>query len=176
MSGLQGTAVRWKTIEWRVAREVRAMTRREVIVKAINGQITWIQVALIITDRQMRRLKRRYEREGYDGIVDQRDSRPRPRKIPTRADRAQRQRRNPAGLELQLSPTCLRPTLARCPVTVHELLDETLAVSFQGRAVARFAPRQPLHPIYPRQFIPVRPDSRSWSWPWLHTKWEKFPL
>ena len=43
------------------------------------------------------------------------------------------------GLELQLPPTRLRPTLARCPVTVHELLDGTIAVSFQGRAVARFA-------------------------------------
>jgi transposase len=43
------------------------------------------------------------------------------------------------GLELQLPPTRLRPTLARCPVTVHELLDGTLTVTYQGRAVARFA-------------------------------------
>jgi transposase len=73
-----------ETIERRVAREVRAMTRREVIVKAIDGQITWITAAQIIgvTDRQMRRLKRRYERDGVDGVMDQRGGRPRRRRIP----------------------------------------------------------------------------------------------
>jgi hypothetical protein len=41
-------------IERRVAREVRAMTRREVMVMAIEERITWIQAAAIvgITDRQ----------------------------------------------------------------------------------------------------------------------------
>lgn len=73
-----------ETIERRVAREVRAMTRREVIVKAIDGQITWIVAAQIIgvTDRQMRRLKRRYERDGVDAVMDQRGGRPRRRRIP----------------------------------------------------------------------------------------------
>ncbi len=72
-----------ETIERRVAREVRAMTRREVIVKAIDRQITWIQAAAIIgvTDRQMRRLKQRYEERGVDGVVDQRGGRPRRRRI-----------------------------------------------------------------------------------------------
>jgi len=73
-----------ETIEQRVAREARAMTRREVIVKAIDGQITWIQAAQIIgiTDRQMRRLKLRYEHDGVDGVMDQRGGRPRRRRIP----------------------------------------------------------------------------------------------
>ena len=41
-------------------------------------------------------------------------------------------------LVLQLPPQPDRPHLVRCPVLVHELLDGTLAVSFQGRLVARF--------------------------------------
>jgi transposase len=70
-------------IERRVAREVRAMTRREVIVKAIDGQITWIAAAQIIgiTERQMRRLKRRYEVHGVDGVMDHRGQRPGWRRI-----------------------------------------------------------------------------------------------
>ena len=72
-----------ETIERRVAREVRAMTRREVIVKAIDRQISWIAAAQIIgvTDRQMRRLKRRYERDGVPGLMDQRGRRPCRRRI-----------------------------------------------------------------------------------------------
>jgi hypothetical protein len=41
-------------------------------------------------------------------------------------------------LALQLSPTTTRVHFVRCPVLVHEFLDETLGVSYQGRLVARF--------------------------------------
>lgn len=41
-------------------------------------------------------------------------------------------------LELQLPKTRDRIHFARCPVLVHELLDGNLAVSFQGRLLARF--------------------------------------
>jgi hypothetical protein len=70
-------------MERRIEREVKAMTRKEVIVRAIAKQITWIQAAWIcgITDRHMRRLKQRYERWGYDGLVDQRGGRPRRKRI-----------------------------------------------------------------------------------------------
>lgn len=63
--------------------EVKAMTRKEVIVRAIAKQLTWIQAAWIcgITDRHMRRLKQRYERWGYDGLVDQRGGHPRRKRI-----------------------------------------------------------------------------------------------
>jgi hypothetical protein len=52
-------------------------------VRAIAKQITWIQAAWIcgITDRHMRRLKQRYERWGYDGLVDQRGGKPRRKRI-----------------------------------------------------------------------------------------------
>lgn len=62
-----------------VARKVKAMTRNEVIMRAIAKEITWIQAAHIcrLSARQMRRLKRRYERDGYDGLVDRRGGRAR---------------------------------------------------------------------------------------------------
>lgn len=66
-----------------VERKVKAMTRREVIVRAIAKEITWIQAAWIcgMTDRHMRRLKERYVRRGYDGLVDQRGGTPRRKRI-----------------------------------------------------------------------------------------------
>jgi len=59
------------------------MTRKEVIVRAIAREITWIQAAWIcgITDRHMRRLKERYLARGYDGLVDQRGGKPRRKRI-----------------------------------------------------------------------------------------------
>jgi transposase len=70
-------------MERRLRQEVKAMTRKEVIVQAMAKTITWIQAAWIcgITDRHMRRLKERYERWGYDGLVDQRGGRPRRKRI-----------------------------------------------------------------------------------------------
>jgi transposase len=70
-------------MERRLRQEVTAMTRKEVIVQAMAKTITWIQAAWIcgITDRHMRRLKERYERWGYDGLVDQRGGRPRRKRI-----------------------------------------------------------------------------------------------
>jgi transposase len=63
-----------ESVERVVARETKAMTRRQVILKAIEGQITWIQAAQIagISDRQMRRLKRAYECQGIEALRDYR--------------------------------------------------------------------------------------------------------
>jgi len=62
----------------------RAMKVQEVILRAMSGQIHWIQAAEIlgISDRQMRRWKRRYEIYGYDGLYDRRRKRPSPRRVP----------------------------------------------------------------------------------------------
>lgn len=56
----------------------RAMKRQEVILKAIAGDMNWIQAARIagISDRQMRRLKWRYERHGFPCLMDNRHGRP----------------------------------------------------------------------------------------------------
>src|SRR5260370_37042175 len=61
-------------IERQVAREVKAMTRREVITKAIDGQLSWVAAAdiLAITPRQMRRVRRGLGRHGMSAGVDQR--------------------------------------------------------------------------------------------------------
>src|SRR5512140_2880478 len=70
-------------MERRLEQEVKAMTRKEVIVRAMAKEITWITAAWIcgISDRQMRRLKERYLESGYDGLVDQRGGRPRRKRI-----------------------------------------------------------------------------------------------
>jgi len=62
----------------------RAMKVQEVILKAMSGEIKWYQAAQIlgISDRQMRRLKKRYELHGYDGLFDRRRHLPSPRRIP----------------------------------------------------------------------------------------------
>jgi transposase len=78
-----------KRIQVEVAREAKVMTRKEVVVKAIEGRITWVQAADIIgvSSRQMRRLKERYERYGYGGLRDYRGGRPRRKRIPVRTIR-----------------------------------------------------------------------------------------
>jgi len=62
----------------------RAMKVQEVILRAISGQILWMEAADIlgISDRQMRRWKRRYEIYGYDGLYDRRRKMPSPRRVP----------------------------------------------------------------------------------------------
>jgi transposase len=62
----------------------RAMKVQEVILRAMSGEIHWIDAAEIlgISDRQMRRWKRRYEIWGYDGLYDRRSKRPSPRRVP----------------------------------------------------------------------------------------------
>jgi len=74
-----------ENIERRVRREVRAMTRQEVITKAIARQISWLQAAQIlrISARQMRRIKRKVEQFGMSAVMDQRGKRPRRRLIRT---------------------------------------------------------------------------------------------
>ena len=67
-----------------VAMEARAMTRAQVIVKAIEGRITWIDAATIlgISARHMRRVKQRYERIGFGGLRDYRAGAQRRKRIP----------------------------------------------------------------------------------------------
>jgi len=50
----------------------RAMTRKEVLRKALRGEITWVQAAEILrlTARQVRRIRKRYETSGETGLFD----------------------------------------------------------------------------------------------------------
>ena len=52
----------------------RMMKLQDVILKAMAKKITWLEAAEIagITDRTMRRIKKRYEEFGYNGLFDQR--------------------------------------------------------------------------------------------------------
>ncbi|MBI3780833.1 MAG: ISNCY family transposase [candidate division NC10 bacterium] len=62
----------------------RAMKVQEVILRAIDGRLKWYHAAEIlgISDRQMRRWKRRYEQWGYDGLFDRRRRQPSPKRVP----------------------------------------------------------------------------------------------
>ena len=62
----------------------RAMKVQEVILRAMAKKITWWQAAEIVgmSDRQMRRLRWRYENYGYDGLLDRRRGRPSERRVP----------------------------------------------------------------------------------------------
>lgn len=64
----------------------RAMKVQEVILRALSGQLKWYQAAEIlgISDRSMRRWRRRYETHGYDGLYDRRQKRPSPKRVPLR--------------------------------------------------------------------------------------------
>jgi transposase len=52
----------------------RAMRMQDVILRALSGEIHWFQAADILqmTPRNLRRWRERYERWGYNGLVDQR--------------------------------------------------------------------------------------------------------
>ena len=61
----------------------RAMKIKEVITRAMSGQINWLQAAEIIgiTDRSMRRWRKRLNVEGYEGLLDRRTRRPSAKRI-----------------------------------------------------------------------------------------------
>lgn len=63
---------------------VKAMKTQEVILRAVSGQILWIEAADIIgvSYRTMKRWKERYETYGYDGLFDRRMRRPSPKRVP----------------------------------------------------------------------------------------------
>src|SRR5262245_3062488 len=62
----------------------RAMKVQEVILRALAGQLTWIQAAEILgcSPRTIRRLRWRWERVGYDGLFDRRRHTPSPKRAP----------------------------------------------------------------------------------------------
>ena len=63
---------------------VRAMKIQEVILRAVSGEILWIEAADIIgvSYRTMKRWKQRYQDNGYTGLFDRRAKRPSPKRVP----------------------------------------------------------------------------------------------
>src|ERR1700684_3905083 len=62
----------------------RAMKLQEVFLRATAGKIKWWQAAELIgiSERQMRRWRKRYEDEGYQGLLDRRRRKPSSRRVP----------------------------------------------------------------------------------------------
>ena len=62
----------------------RAMKVQEVMMKAMSGEMTWIEAADVLgmSPRSLRRWRDRYERHGYDGLLDRRRGTPSPRRVP----------------------------------------------------------------------------------------------
>jgi transposase len=62
----------------------RAMQMRELILKAVSGEIHWFRAAEIlgISVRTLRRWRERHERLGYKGLFDLRRRKPSPRQVP----------------------------------------------------------------------------------------------
>ena len=62
----------------------RTMKIQEVIMRAMAKKLKWYQAAQIlgISCRQMRRMKERWEKRGYDGLFDRRRGKPSPKRVP----------------------------------------------------------------------------------------------
>ena len=62
----------------------RAMQVKEVLLRAMNKEYSWLRAAEIvgITARGLRRVRQRLEQFGYQGLVDLRRGRPSPRRTP----------------------------------------------------------------------------------------------
>ena len=62
----------------------RAMKVEEVLLRAGAGKIMWWQAVEIIgiSDRQLRRWRKRYEVSGYDGLLDRRRGGPSSKRVP----------------------------------------------------------------------------------------------
>ena len=67
----------------------RAMKLQEVLLRATAGKIKWWQAAELIgiSERQMRRWRKRLEEQGPKGLLDRRRGTPSHRRIPKQASR-----------------------------------------------------------------------------------------
>ena len=73
-------------MEYSPAAWERAMRRQDVILRAMSGELSWFAAADILqmTPRNLRRWRERYERWGYNGLVDKRRC-PSKRRVPMAA-------------------------------------------------------------------------------------------
>jgi transposase len=61
----------------------RAMKAKEVITRVLSGEMNWMQAAEILgmTDRQLRRWRKKWEKYGYEDLFDRRMKRPSPKRV-----------------------------------------------------------------------------------------------
>ena len=64
----------------------KAMKLQQVILRAMSGEISWIQAAQIagVRPRTLRRYRLQYEEVGYDGLFDRRRRLPSPKRVPVK--------------------------------------------------------------------------------------------
>ena len=62
----------------------QAMKLQEVLLRATAWKITWWQAAELmgISERQMRRWRKRFEEQGHQGLLDRRQRKPSSRRVP----------------------------------------------------------------------------------------------
>jgi transposase len=72
---------------YRPEENLRVMKVQEVILRAVSGQMSWLDAADILrwSPRTLRRWRWRYEHYGYDGLFDRRRRRPSPRRVPLKS-------------------------------------------------------------------------------------------
>ena len=60
------------------------MKLQEVLLRATSGKIKWWQAAELmgISERQMRRWRKRFEEQGHQGLLDRRQRKPSSRRVP----------------------------------------------------------------------------------------------
>lgn len=66
------------------AAEERAMTMKQVILKAMAGELSWIAAAEILgrSPRSLRRWRQRWQQHGFSGLYDRRRHLPSPKRVP----------------------------------------------------------------------------------------------
>ena len=69
---------------YRQAAVEKAMKVQEIILRAIDKQISWVKAAEIlrVSSRQLRRWRTGWEEYGYDGLFDRRIGKPSPKRVP----------------------------------------------------------------------------------------------
>ena len=72
--------------QYPVAAMERTMKVQEIVMRAMSKQITWWQAAEIlgVSTRTMRRMRRGWQKVGYDGLFDRRRKRPSPKRVPVK--------------------------------------------------------------------------------------------
>jgi transposase len=73
-------------VQYPVAAVERTMKVQEIVMRAMSKQITWWQAAEIlgVSTRTMRRMRRGWQKVGYDGLFDRRRKRPSPKRVPVK--------------------------------------------------------------------------------------------
>src|SRR5438876_322925 len=108
----------------------RAVKVHEVLMQALTGRQPWIQVAEVlgVSARTVRRLRWRYEHDGFTGLYDHRHQRPSPRAVPL----AEVQRL----LHLYRDRYAAPPMPSRGPRDVTNIPASTCGTSIRSRAAS----------------------------------------